>query len=113
MKDLPFQLNVFRNTLFHLEPILPFLNQQTQLRVYRNMGGSSLPLPDHFLPSVTDAAIPLWAVQHFISHPLTTLETVLGGTELSRSTELQFISTLSSFRSTLTTLVLHRRIVNE
>lgn len=104
----PFRLRVFRNTMFDLARILPFLESQPDIVVWHQPAAKFCNLPPNFLPKLSRAALPSWLVDELATRNLTELSTAVNA--LGADAELTFLNTLTSFSLTLNRLCLQRQV---
>jgi hypothetical protein len=112
LNDAPFQLRKFRNYCTEIQDAVPFLAEQHSLLLFHRPDPSPdillqrCELPINFLPSVTDVHLPSWALYGIASTSITHLQTYLSSNDLLQETA--FITHLSSYRTTLRVLKIHR-----
>ncbi|KAF8346349.1 hypothetical protein F5887DRAFT_1073533 [Amanita rubescens] len=106
----PFRLRVFRNTMFDLARILPFLESQPDIVVWHQPAAKFCNLPPNFLPKLSRAGLPSWLVDELATRKLTELSTAVNA--MGANAELAFLNTLTPFSLTLNRLCLQRQVFN-
>ena len=111
IKKTPFRLKTFRNDMFDLEPMLPFLALQPDISTWHHLNASPCLYDTNLLPLLSDVAVPPWVLPNCHSRNITQLYTAIRYE--TPAEESRIVGTLVDFGRTLTVLVLERDVTKE
>jgi hypothetical protein len=77
LKEQPFKLRKLYNNAFSLPQLLPFLAQQSDLKIWHNPRAVFTELPAEIAPLLADIEAPLWLLSMMPPRPITTVKLTL------------------------------------
>lgn len=109
LSECTFRLRVFRNFMFDLPPVIPFLSSQPSICLWEQQSATSTSdVLNDILPNLTSILVPPSVVKMQTSRPIREMSFSVG--IVGRDGERDALSTLSRFGTTLRNLRLERMV---